>query len=188
MLPRYCIHTPHLRDKVPGGNDPEQRKRWSSVMGETFIHMHHYCYGLMDFNRATLLAREPHVRKFYLQNAINEFDYVLARAPQSFVLLPEILAKKGETLIRQGRGALAVEPLERAMELRPDYWPPYAHLSDYYKDAGDPKLARQVLERGLSNSPDAKGLQRRLAELDAGPGKPKSSPSPDRKQGTAPGQ
>lgn len=167
MLPRYCIYTQHYREMVPGGNDTSEIQRWSSAMGEAFIHLHHYCYGLMFLNRATVLARDARPRRFYLQNAMNEFDYVLQRAPQSFVLLPEILTKKGDVLVRQGRAALAIEEFERAIELKPDYWPPYAHLSDHYRGAGDPARARQWLEKGLSLSPDAKGLQRRLAELDA---------------------
>jgi hypothetical protein len=166
MLPRYCIHTQHFRDKVPGGNNAEEVKRWYSVMGDTFHHMHHYCFGVMSFNRATILARDAPTRRHYLGNAILEFDYVLREAPQSFILLPEILTKKGEVLVRQGRGAVAVEQFERAAELKPDYWPPYAHLSDYYKESGDRIKARELLQKGLSFAPDARGLRRRLEALD----------------------
>jgi tetratricopeptide (TPR) repeat protein len=169
MLPRYCIHTQIFRDRVPGGNSPDEISRWTAVMGDTFNHMHHYCLGLMNFNRATLLARQVHVRHFYLDDAVREFDYVLERAPKNFILLPEILTKKGEALIRRGVGARAIEPLELAARIKPDYWPPYAHLSDQYKEAGDLKKAREWLETGLTHSPDANGLQRRLKELDDSP-------------------
>jgi len=187
MLPRYCIYTQEFRGIVPGGNNPEQIERWSSVMGDTFIHMHHYCYGLMKVNRGTLLARDAYVRRSYLQDSINEFDYVLRAAPQNFILLPEILTKKGEVLIKLGQGPKAIEPLQHAAELKPDYWPPYAHLSDYYKETGDLKKARELLETGLSFSPDAKGLQRRLTELDAEVTKRKSGSTPARKQGPSAG-
>jgi hypothetical protein len=44
MLPPYCKYTQLYRQNVPGGSDPQQIERWSSVMGaENFIHMHHYC-------------------------------------------------------------------------------------------------------------------------------------------------
>jgi tetratricopeptide (TPR) repeat protein len=66
-------------------------------------------------------------------------------------------------------GARAIEPLELAARIKPDYWPPYAHLSDQYKEAGDLKKAREWLETGLTHSPDANGLQRRLKELDDSP-------------------
>jgi hypothetical protein len=167
MLPNYCIYTQDFRENVPGGDDPAQTARWNSVMGEIFIHMHHYCYGLMKSNRANLLATDRQVRSFYWKDAIDEFNYVLAHATDEFVLMPEILTKKGENLIRLGQGPLGIIELERAAELKPDYWPAYAAMSDYYKDSGDPKKARELLQSGLSFAPEAQGLKRRLAELDA---------------------
>lgn len=169
MLPRYCAHTQLFRDHVPGGNNNAEIARWQSVIGSNmFQHMHHYCWGLMKTNRAVLLSRSQQVRMSYLSSSISEFEYVINHAPADFVLLPEILSKKGENLIRMGKGPLAILDLERAAELKPDYWPPYAHLSDFYKEAGDKSKAREALERGLSFAPDATGLKRRLAELQGG--------------------
>ena len=65
-----------------------------------------------------------------------------------------------------GRGAAAVPDLERAIDLKPDYWPPYVQLSDYYKESGQIALAREVLEKALAQSPDVETLKQRLAELD----------------------
>ena len=167
MLPRYCAYTQSFRDHVPGGNNPAEIQRWYSMLGETFNAMHHYCWGLMKTNRGVLLARSEQSRRFYLNDAISEFDYVLDHAPPDFVLLPEILMKKGENLIRLGQDGSGNLQLLRAIELKPDYWPPYAVMSDYYKKKGDLKNAREVLEKGLSASPDAKALKERLANLDA---------------------
>jgi len=166
-LPRYCAYTQIFRDRVPGGNNPAEIQRWYSILGETFHAMHHYCLGLMKTNRGVILARDEQSRRFYLTDSIVEFDYVIDRAPPDYVLLPEILMKKGENLIRLGQGAKGNLQLLRAIELKPDYWPPYAVLSDYYKSAGDLKNAREVLEKGLSASPEAKALKERLANLDA---------------------
>lgn len=167
MLPRYCAYTQIFRDRVPGGNNPDEIQRWYSILGQTFNAMHHYCEGLMKTNRGVLLARDEQSRRFYLSDSIVEFDYVIDRAPADFVLLPEILTKKGENLIRLGRGPIGNLQLQRAIELKPDYWPAYAAMSDYYKKTGDVKNAREVLEKGLSASPDAKALKERLANLDA---------------------
>jgi hypothetical protein len=178
LLPPYCAHTQSFRDRLPGGRNPDEIKRWGSIMGEeTFNGMHHYCWGLMKTNRALFLARDQRFRRFYLEDAIGEFDYVIRIAPPDFVLLPEILTKKGENLIRLGQAPLAIPELQRAIELKPDYWPPYAAISDSYKGTGDLNKAREVLEKGLSASPDAKALQRRLAELDAVKNKPKTAPT-----------
>jgi len=173
MLPRYCIYTQEFRQRVPGGNDQLKINYWKSAMGESvtgyalFEAMHHYCWGLMKTNRAVILTRDRKFRLFYLESSIGEFDYVIRLAQPDFVLLPEILAKKGENLIRLGKALLGIPELTRAIELKPDYWPPYAHLSDRYKDTGNFKTARDWLEKGLSAAPDTKALKQRLAELDA---------------------
>jgi len=167
MLPRYCPYTQVFRDRVPGGNNAAEIHRWSNTIGPVFYAMHHYCVGLMKTNRALLIARTPQYKKFYLESSLEEFDYVIRHATSDFVLLPEILTKKGENLIRLGRASSAVLELLRAIELKPDYWPPYAVLSDHYKSTGNVDKAREVLEKGLSLSPDVKALKTRLAELRA---------------------
>jgi len=165
LLPRYCLYTQTFRERVPGANDPAAIESWYSYMGPVFHHMHHYCIGLMKTNRALLLSREAHTRRYYLADAVTEYDYVIDRSPPDFVLLPEIRTNKGRNLVMLEKGPLAVMEFGRAIESKNDYWPPYAYLSDYYKQLGDAKKARELLEQGLSHVPDAKGLQRRLAEL-----------------------
>ena len=145
-------------------------------MGVTFRHMHHYCSGLILTNRALFLSRTPQDRAFYLNTSIVEFDYVIERAPQDFILLPEILTKKGENLIRLGRAHLGIVELQRAIDLKPDYWPPYVQLSDYHKGTGDFQKAREYLEKALSHSPNANGLKSRLTELEAVNAKRKTAP------------
>jgi tetratricopeptide (TPR) repeat protein len=170
LLPPYCIHGQYFRDKY-GRNDVE-RERWEAALGPTFWHVHHYCFGLLKTNRALLLTRTKQYREFYLRDSIVEFDYVIDRAPADFVLLPEILTKKGENLVRIGRGEFAVIAFERATELNPSFWPPYAQLADYYKGQGQNDKAREVLKSGLAHSPDAQALQRRLNELGPTPARP----------------
>lgn len=170
-LPIYCRFTQGFRAAVPGGNDQAQINHWYSVMGKPFHHMHHYCWGLMKLNRAQYLARSDQVRNFYFGSSIQEFDYVLERSPEDFVLRAEILTKKGQGLIGLGRGPFAVPILESAIELKPEYWPAYVQLSDYYKNSGKLDMAREVLEKALSRSPEVGSLKQRLAELDASRGK-----------------
>jgi hypothetical protein len=167
LLPKYCTYTQLFRSKVPGGNNEVEIGRWTDVFGSTFQHLHHYCWGMMKTNRAMLLARDRGVKNFYLADALKEFDYVIERAPPDFVLLPEILDRKAVNLVRLERGPLALVEFERAMQIKPDYWPPYAHAADFHKDAGQIGKARQVLEEGLKHSPDAAALTRRLNELSA---------------------
>ena len=166
LLPRYCLFTLGFRlAKVAGGESQSETDAWYAHLGPTFHSLHHYCWGMMKTNRAVLLARDPTTRRFYLTDSIGEFDYVIDRAPDDFLLLPEILTRKGENLIRLGKGSLAVFDLERAISLKPDYWPAYAQLADHYNSIGDARRARESLQEGLAQAPDANGLKRRLGEL-----------------------
>lgn len=176
LLPRYCIYTQIFRDRVPGGNNPKVIEEWYAQLGQPFNAMHHYCWGLMKTNRAMFLARGQQARQFYLADSVTEFDYVIRHVTDDFILLPEILTKKGENLILLGKGQVGLFELERAIELKPDYWPPYAYISDFHKRAGDLTKAREILEQGLAHSPDAKGLLRRADDLKQRGDKKKTKP------------
>ena len=164
MLPKFCIHTRTFRDSVPGGNNPREIKRLQALSGTAYDALHHYCWGLMKTNRALFLTKEKRVKEFYLRGANSDYDYVIVRAAADFPLLPEILTKKGENLALL-RDTSAELVLGRAIELKRDYWPAYAALSDYYKDMGQLAKSRQALEQGLSLVPDAKPLSTRLSQL-----------------------
>ena len=166
MLPAYCRYTIYFRDKVPGGSNATEMTRWRDYFGPTFGTLHHHCFGIMKTNRAVLLAREALTKQFYLTDSLLEFDYVLERAPADFVLLPELLTKKGANLVLLNRGPEAVVHFERAIEARPDYWPAYGELSDFFRAVREPEKAREVLERGLAAAPNTPALERRLSELD----------------------
>jgi tetratricopeptide (TPR) repeat protein len=171
LLPKYCYHTQIFRQFAPGGADQQEINRWYAALGDTYHHLHHYCWGMMKTNRAVLLARDPKVKNFFLNDALGEFDYVIERAPSNFVLLPEILTKKAENLLLLDRGPLAVNALERAIEVKPDYWPPYAKLADHYKESGDVERARKTLQSGLAANPSASALSRRLESLGSAAGR-----------------
>ena len=164
MLPKYCIHTRTFRGSVPGANDPGEIKRLRAVLGSTYDALHHYCWGLMKTNRALYLVKDKQRKEFYLRDAISDYNYVLVRASSQFPLLPEVLTKKGENLVLL-RDSTAELELLRAIELKRDYWPAYGALSDHYKNTGQLAKAKEILEKGLSEVPDAKALSARLAQL-----------------------
>ncbi len=194
MLPPYCKYTQLFRQNVPGGGNLSEIKKWYEIMGGSypttgpFHHMHHYCAGLQHINHAKFVARSQGERNQRFSWAVLEFEYVLKSTTPAFALWPEILTKKGESLIAMGKAPLAIADLLRAIELKPDYWPPYAALSDYYKNNGNPKMAREALEQALSFSPNAQAMKRRLAELDGVKEKPGAAPRPATKPAPPPEQ
>jgi tetratricopeptide (TPR) repeat protein len=165
-LPEYCRYTQDFRAKVPGGNNPDEIERWTRSMGPMFNNMHHYCWGLMDVNRAVLLSNTREERAHWLSNSINEFNYVLRGAPPDFALLPEIHTRKGESLILLDRSEEGVLEFQRAIAIQADYALAYAAMSDFYKETGALGKAREWLKKGLSAAPNAKALMRRMAALD----------------------
>jgi tetratricopeptide (TPR) repeat protein len=132
---------------------------------QNFRHLHHYCRGLFLVATARYFETSKRERDRWLRDSLGEFDYVLNRVEPTFALRPEILTKKGESLAALRRPE-AVEPLYRALEAKPDYWPAYAALSDYFRDTGQTEQARQWLQKGLAAAPNATPLQRRMAEID----------------------
>src|SRR5258708_19443158 len=185
MLPVYCKYTQIFRDRVSGGNNRAEIERWTTSMGATFNHMHHYCLGLMASNRAAFFSNTREDRIHNLSNSVEQFEYVIERPPPDFPLLPQILTKKGESLIRLDRAGEGVLSLQRAIKIKADYWAPYAAMSDYYKETGQLAKAREWLQKGLSVAPNANGLTRRLAELDGAKDKRKNAPKPATKPSAA---
>jgi tetratricopeptide (TPR) repeat protein len=175
MLPQYCKYTQIFRERVPGGNNPAEIERWTSIIGPAFIHMHHYCLGLMNTYRAAILAKNRQDRTHNLGNSVLEFNYVIRNTPPDFSMLPEIMTRKGESLILLDRGAEGVVELQGAIERDPGYWPPYAAMSDYYRDLGQLAKARQWAQKGLSVAPNSRALTRRLEALGGTAGKSKST-------------
>ena len=186
MLPMYCRYTQDFINRFSGTDRNTEQDRWKASLGPTFIHMHHYCYGLMDVNRAAFLAQDAIESRFNLTNSVAEFDYVIERAPLDFPMLPEILTKKGESLLKLNRDGEAMLQFERAVKIKPGYEPAYAAASDYYKDIREPAKAREWLRKGLSAAPNSKALKRRLAELDGPNEKRTTAPDPSRKPAEAP--
>lgn len=176
MLPEYCKYTQDFRAHVAGGSDKTQIERWTSIMGPTFNHMHHYCYGLQAINRANFMSPTREERLHNWGVSVSEFDYVINRAPADFSMLPEIYTKKGISLIQLDRVGPGMVELQRAIDMKPDYWEAYAAISDYYRDAGQPAKAREWLEKGLAIRPDTMPLKRRLSALDTSQGKRANHP------------
>lgn len=175
LLPPYCIHTMVFRDRIAAGNDAAKLQYWRSVFGSYYFDtMHHYCWGLMKTNRALLLAKDPHLRQFYLSDGISEYDYVLNHVKDDFLLMPEVLTKKGENLVRLGRVPAALVQFERAVSIKPDYWPAHAQIADVHLQARDYEQAEAALKAGLEAAPQAKALQRRMATLKARAGQRKA--------------
>jgi tetratricopeptide (TPR) repeat protein len=160
VLPEYCAYM----QAGPRAGSPKA-DRYKEYLGEGWIATHHYCYGLDKMLLALLNATVEIQYKHYLNSAIWEFDYVLDRVSNHFILKPEILSRKGMALSSLGRDAEAAHAFWSAMNLKPDYVYPYIQLSKLYSKKGEIDQVKRVLETGLKHSPNSPLLKEALSKL-----------------------
>ena len=66
------------------------------------------------------------------------------------------LVERGRYLIDQGKGSEALKPLDRAIEIKPDYAPAYLARGMAHAIAGNPEKANADVKRGAELDPTAK--------------------------------
>lgn len=161
LLPPYCKGTQLIRD-ISGDVTPYTE--YQKVYGSEFQHLHHYCWALNFENK---LRRDPSntVLRGLISQGIGDIQYVIDQARPNYFLLPELYTAKARLLKLGKKPADAMSSLLKAIQVKQDYWPAYAMLSDLYKAQGDKANAIKVLEDGLKKSPQSKPLSRRLKEL-----------------------
>lgn len=167
-LPPYCPHTQIIsssygRKQAPSQYDA-QTAPYVDLYGNDFWHLHHYCFGLVQANRA-YKAKGASERRGRWTRAIGEIEYVIRSAAPGFVLLPELRTQRANILLKLNRNAEAVLELQKAIDQDPDYARAYAVLADYYRETRNKSLALKTLEDGLTRSPEDRGLLRRYANL-----------------------
>lgn len=161
LLPPYCSGTQTIRNI---SKDPKPYEEYLSLYGNTYSHLHHYCWALNTENNAWKTS-DRYLRKSKLGYALGDIQYVLDRAEPGFVFLPDIYNARARILFSLQRDAEAVTALKKAIELKPDFVTPIARLSDYYVDRGDKARAIKTLEEGIDNTENAKTLLKKLKKL-----------------------
>lgn len=182
LLPPYCKYT---QGGYVGHENPQrpsaEAKRWVSIFGgqgmtANLWRMHHYCYALIHLRRGQSFGLTPMEFKGAWMGVIEEIDFTLQFLPQDFVLMPEMMLNRARALMRLKKPEAALADLKKSVELKPDYWPPYLEMADYYFSIQDKSKAIEILQDGLKHAPDAKALRLRLAEL-GGKASPRKSDS-----------
>lgn len=161
MLPAYC-------DAKMGRQAPEAVAMWRERMGhDNWIHMHHYCGGLIELNRYYRGARGRQTAN--LGNAVNEFSGMLKAWTPDFYLRPEAHLNRGRAFKFMRHDGQALADFQKAVELDPGLAPASIELADLYKKLGKKDQALAVLKSGIERNPDKKSLRRRYAELGGDP-------------------
>ena len=163
-LPRYCPDTQRH------GPYEANKGKWEAVMGPGFEHMHHYCWGLINFARAER-ATVTKEQKLYLRGvAEDDFLYIVKNTNDRFILLPEVLTWIGRTRLLRLKPDDANKAFAKARALKPDYWPAYTYWADFLLASGRKAEALAMVKLGLQHAPQSKALSELFRTLGGKPG------------------
>jgi hypothetical protein len=127
-LPDYCSA------RIRAGKQPRstaEARRWFEILGEDFIHMHHYCFALNSLNKIALGIGD---RNFLLGEALSNLDYMIEHVRPSFSLLPQIYNQKGIVLSQMGRQQEAAVCFNQALILKKKVGKPSTGKSSHKAD------------------------------------------------------
>jgi len=142
-LPDYCSYMGVGRKKhTPLG------KKYRKTFGPDWIHMHHYCWALVDSQRG------------YDGQAIDNLNYVLRNSRSDFKLRPMVLKQKARILMINNNLSAAAPVYSELIKVKPDDEEGYLGLAEIFLSKGDKNTAREVVELGLKNIPDSGKLQK----------------------------
>jgi tetratricopeptide (TPR) repeat protein len=160
LLPEYCPDTQGFNygDQY-GGNMSPRAPQWVALMGQTFWHHHHYCWGLVKMQR----ARRPGIgndrRRGGFIDAIGDFDYVIRKAPPDFPILPELYLRMGEAYEELGEIDNSLQSFAQSAKYKRDYWPAYVAAARVFERANLKARALGQLAEGLRYLPDEERLR-----------------------------
>lgn len=164
-LPPYCSDSELSHDYARYG---PKWQYWTSLMGDNFNRIHHYCEGMLLATSAQKISGDLHSRRVTLRRAIAEYDFILGYPPeelQKFPLWPEMLLKRAEAAVMLEDWTLAYSSFELARQVKPDYWPAYVGWAEVLVKSNLKKDALALLKQGLLVSPTAEPMRRLYAKL-----------------------
>lgn len=157
LIPRYCAYAQTFGSNYE--HSPEG-KQWASRFGGRSFHaIHHYCWGQINLQRALRSSTPRQERQYLLGTIIADYEYVIENSARDFVLLPEILTRKGEVELLRSLPNDANKSFAQARALKPDYWPAYSAWAEFLIRAGKKAEAKSIVKSGLEHSPDSRTLR-----------------------------
>lgn len=161
MLPDYCKH----KAAVSARHQPTPSKYWESELGKGYWAIHHYCWAQVRIARSYRngLSREARISE--LGTAINDLNYVIERSQADMPLLAEILAVKGQALLRSGNPRAAEDSLRESIRVDPASWRAYLYWALHLNQTGKRQEAIKLVNEGLEQAPDSRALKQLAKDL-----------------------
>lgn len=155
LLPPWCAHT-----QASWGNRPDIYNSLVAKYGSAWTHMHHYCYGLINYSRLQRMKVPRQHRDSVYHSALQDIKYVLDRSDKTFAFRPEILI----TLTRLHMLAKAMKGAENSARTLVADWPEvadgYTLLADVLIRTDRRAEAVDLLKKGEEMSADKDRFQK----------------------------
>lgn len=166
LLPNYCPYTQGFQYGIKlGMNNHPMAERWHGTIGPAFMDLHHYCWALIELQRASKRSTPDEIKKGLRLSALGNLWYVINKGHNDLALLPEIYTWIGRTELQLERPTQADTAFKKAREIKPNYWPAYYHWGEHLFSNKNNTEARHIVIEGLKHSPTAKPLQELLRKL-----------------------
>lgn len=163
MLPEFCRHKAWVsvnHKPLPGHGE------WEATQKDAYLHMHHYCWSLIDYMRSWSPRISALERDKLLIEVVGGIDYVFTNAGiTDFPEAAEMLTLRGKARVRQGKLEDAVLSFQRAVTVDSKYWQAYLNWALLLQQVGRKDQALKVAELGVANAPDATALQTLIKDL-----------------------
>lgn len=150
-MPPYCAARLHKA--------PAQEDYWKGAIGPDYLHVHHYCEGIGYLNRY-YNAASARDKKFNLQSAMGNLNYIASNANPSGSLMPGIYMNRGQVNSLLKQDAAAISDLLKAIELDPKLTRAYSLAVDHYLKLNQKGRALELATDGVRRNPDSTVLQR----------------------------
>lgn len=125
----------------------------------------HYCDGLRFIDRAYSALGNKQDMNYYLEVAIDNFNYVLGHTKEDDAMRGEVHVGKARALRLMGRKAEAAAEFNKALSYKLDTPYVYRALADHYQETGNKQKALEMATEGLRRNPNSKGLKLLYTEL-----------------------
>lgn len=155
-MPPYCAARLH--------KNPAQVDYWRSTLGKDYEHTHHFCYAIGFINRY-YGARTAVSKKFNLQNAMGNLNYMITNASPSYSLMPEVYLNRGLVYTLKKEDGAAITDILKAIELNPKLPRAYSMAAEHYGKLNKKNEALKFATEGLRHNPESSILQRLYLKL-----------------------
>lgn len=142
LLPPACMYV----EGAPGRRSDTARKLHAS--DPTWVHMHHYCWAIVQTFRTYRHTISQKGVRDYLNAAVGNLDYTIERSQPGFVLRPDMFVRKTALLVRLGNFIEAANAARQLIAESPELPEGYVALADVQIKAGRPEQARETLAHG----------------------------------------